>query len=121
MSDDHWQKFSGFGEPTMTLHVREASGIAANLQLCWTISRLDASMWKRPIAVSIRPEIRSLATDEQKAIAAAEMWSVEFDLTREDARLLSDWLHSLLRLPDLRQEVTEDHPHEHVPGGASQP
>lgn len=76
-------------------------------------------MWKTPISVSLSPHIRVSATDEQKARAAAEMWGVDFTLTREDARLLSDWLRSLLRFPDLRQEVTEDVAREHVPGGAN--
>lgn len=67
----------------------------AKLSLRWIINEADSSCWRRPLELTIGPIDSKDENDE---------WETCVDLRREDARLLRDFLTSVLASPDLRED-----------------
>lgn len=67
------------------------SDIKVTIALSWSLSTEDASCWKRPLTLSISPN------------GGGEAWETYLYLSREEGRLLRDYLSVMLASPDLRQ------------------
>ena len=113
---DVWPRFnpSGHYTPEFQLTVGNNSGNECHLIVQWSLSEADASLWRQPISLTVRPRFNwHTASDEHKKLAAAQSWETTVNLSREDARMLRDYLNLLLRCPNLREEDGNKAPHEH--------
>jgi hypothetical protein len=78
------------------------------LTVSWVITETDASCWRRPLCLTIEPRLpNAVVFPEEHALAAKDAWETIVDLSREDARVLRDFLDLLLRSPDLREDEEE--------------
>lgn len=81
--------------PCLELVVPDEWGDEAALQIRWIINEVDASEWKRPLQISISPKYFGSTVPDA-------YYENNVRLSREDARLLRDFVTSLLNSPDFR-------------------
>jgi hypothetical protein len=95
-------------EPRLRLTLPEGNdGAAVALVVSWKINPADSSCWERPLCLTISPA-NLLGDPAGSSDDTSDHWETIVDLSREDARLLRDFLTSLLASPDLREPVEDD-------------
>lgn len=77
----------------LVLDVQIDSHTPATLTVSWDISENDASMWRQPMSLSILPNNWREAG-----------WETTVTISRQDMRLLRDFLSTFLEYPDIRHD-----------------
>lgn len=85
---------------TLEMHLKSAHGEPPRtMRVSWCIDEEDASCWRQPCMVTIEPYYSFPGPKGDD-----EVWETVVDLSREDMRVLRDFLTLLLGSPDLRQD-----------------
>jgi hypothetical protein len=98
----------GEGEPTLRLLVCGDGSATIKLVVRLNIDERDGSMWRLPISLSLSP----VYIGDVGEIPREDLWETLVDMRREDARLLADFLYSLLKTPDWRAQADDQEEEE---------
>jgi hypothetical protein len=99
-----WPEFDGriYASPMMRVIAPNDMNQACRLEARWMLRPEDASCWRRPVELTVEPEL-PIDRDERE-LAKRERWETCLYLSREDIRVLRDCFDMMLRSPDLRGE-----------------
>jgi hypothetical protein len=94
-------KFEPNHTPVLTLVVN-CENDAVELRVTWMLSEIDATCWRRPLSLSIAPYVSPLGK-----WPGEHWWETCIEMSREECRLLRDFLTSVLASPDWRGTVDQ--------------